>query len=89
VCTIHQPQSKIFALFDSLTILKAGDILYQVCVCVWGGGGAALPACLTPAPAGAACLGMPSALSGARWPLCLKTLRRLAPTLRCCLFAGR
>jgi hypothetical protein len=30
VCTIHQPQSKIFSLFDSLTILKAGDIMYQV-----------------------------------------------------------
>jgi hypothetical protein len=29
VCTIHQPNSKIFALFDSLTILRQGEILYQ------------------------------------------------------------
>jgi ATP-binding cassette, subfamily G (WHITE), member 2 len=29
VCTIHQPQSKIFHLFDNLILLKAGDIAYQ------------------------------------------------------------
>eukprot|EP00611_Tribonema_gayanum_P017883 TRINITY_DN3082_c0_g2_i2.p1 TRINITY_DN3082_c0_g2~~TRINITY_DN3082_c0_g2_i2.p1 ORF type:complete len:379 (+),score=122.33 TRINITY_DN3082_c0_g2_i2:347-1483(+) len=29
ICTIHQPQSKIFALFDNLILLKAGDIAYQ------------------------------------------------------------
>jgi ATP-binding cassette subfamily G (WHITE) protein 2 len=29
VCSIHQPQAKIFNLFDSLTLLKAGDIIYQ------------------------------------------------------------
>ena len=29
VCSIHQPQSKIFNLFDSLILLKAGQIIYQ------------------------------------------------------------
>ena len=29
VCSIHQPQSKIFNLFDSLILLKAGTIIYQ------------------------------------------------------------
>eukprot|EP00611_Tribonema_gayanum_P017889 TRINITY_DN3082_c1_g1_i7.p2 TRINITY_DN3082_c1_g1~~TRINITY_DN3082_c1_g1_i7.p2 ORF type:complete len:138 (+),score=8.89 TRINITY_DN3082_c1_g1_i7:749-1162(+) len=29
VCTIHQPQSKIYSLFDNLILLKAGDIAYQ------------------------------------------------------------
>ncbi len=29
VCSIHQPQSKIFNLFDSLILLKAGNIIYQ------------------------------------------------------------
>ncbi|CAF0962951.1 unnamed protein product [Didymodactylos carnosus] len=29
VCSIHQPQSKIFGLFDSLILLKNGNILYQ------------------------------------------------------------
>jgi ATP-binding cassette subfamily G (WHITE) protein 2 len=29
VCSIHQPQSKIFNLFDSLILLKAGSIIYQ------------------------------------------------------------
>jgi ATP-binding cassette, subfamily G (WHITE), member 2 len=29
ICTIHQPQSKIFALFDDLILLAAGDIAYQ------------------------------------------------------------
>ncbi|CAF1467821.1 unnamed protein product [Adineta steineri] len=29
VCSIHQPQSKIFNLFDSLILLKAGIIVYQ------------------------------------------------------------
>jgi ABC-type multidrug transport system ATPase subunit len=29
VCSIHQPQSKIFNLFDSVTLLKAGYIIYQ------------------------------------------------------------
>lgn len=29
VCSIHQPQSKIFNLFDSLVLLKAGHIIYQ------------------------------------------------------------
>ncbi|CAF0924139.1 unnamed protein product [Adineta steineri] len=29
VCSIHQPQSKIFDLFDSLVLLKAGNIIYQ------------------------------------------------------------
>ncbi|CAF1013506.1 unnamed protein product, partial [Adineta ricciae] len=29
VCSIHQPQSKIFNLFDSLTLLKSGNIIYQ------------------------------------------------------------
>jgi len=29
VCSIHQPQSKIFNLFDSLILLKAGEIIYQ------------------------------------------------------------
>jgi ATP-binding cassette subfamily G (WHITE) protein 2 len=29
VCSIHQPQSKIFNLFDSLILLKAGNTIYQ------------------------------------------------------------
>ncbi|CAF0815149.1 unnamed protein product [Didymodactylos carnosus] len=29
VCSIHQPQSKIFDLFDSVILLKQGNILYQ------------------------------------------------------------
>ncbi|CAF4254602.1 unnamed protein product, partial [Adineta steineri] len=29
VCSIHQPQSKIFNLFDSLILLKEGNIIYQ------------------------------------------------------------
>jgi ATP-binding cassette subfamily G (WHITE) protein 2 len=29
VCSIHQPQSKIFNLFDSLILLKAGNLIYQ------------------------------------------------------------
>ncbi|CAF0780892.1 unnamed protein product [Adineta steineri] len=29
VCSIHQPQAKIFNLFDSLILLKAGSIMYQ------------------------------------------------------------
>lgn len=29
VCSIHQPQQKIFNLFDSLVLLKAGHIIYQ------------------------------------------------------------
>jgi ATP-binding cassette subfamily G (WHITE) protein 2 len=29
VCSIHQPQSKIFNLFDSLILLKLGNIIYQ------------------------------------------------------------
>lgn len=29
VCSIHQPQAKIFNLFDSLIVLKAGSIIYQ------------------------------------------------------------
>jgi ATP-binding cassette subfamily G (WHITE) protein 2 len=29
VCSIHQPQSKIFNLFDSLILLKAGHVIYQ------------------------------------------------------------
>jgi ATP-binding cassette subfamily G (WHITE) protein 2 len=29
VCSIHQPQAKIFNLFDSLILLKAGHIMYQ------------------------------------------------------------
>ena len=29
VCSIHQPQSKIFNLFDSLILLKGGNIMYQ------------------------------------------------------------
>ncbi|CAF2346165.1 unnamed protein product [Rotaria sp. Silwood2] len=29
VCSIHQPQAKIFNLFDSLILLKAGHIIYQ------------------------------------------------------------
>ena len=29
VCSIHQPQSKIFNLFDSLILLKQGSIIYQ------------------------------------------------------------
>ena len=29
VCSIHQPQSKIFSLFDSLILLKGGNVMYQ------------------------------------------------------------
>jgi ATP-binding cassette subfamily G (WHITE) protein 2 len=29
VCSIHQPQQKIFNLFDSIILLKAGHIMYQ------------------------------------------------------------
>ncbi|CAF1270354.1 unnamed protein product [Rotaria sordida] len=29
VCSIHQPQAKIFNLFDSIILLKAGHIMYQ------------------------------------------------------------
>ena len=29
VCSIHQPQSKIFNLFDSLILLKGGNVIYQ------------------------------------------------------------
>jgi ATP-binding cassette subfamily G (WHITE) protein 2 len=29
VCSIHQPQAKIFNLFDSIVLLKAGHIIYQ------------------------------------------------------------
>jgi len=29
VCAIHQPQAKIFNLFDSLILLKTGTIIYQ------------------------------------------------------------
>ena len=29
VCSIHQPQAKIFSLFDSLILLKSGRIMYQ------------------------------------------------------------
>jgi len=29
VCTIHQPQSKIFKLFDNLILMKRGFIMYQ------------------------------------------------------------
>ncbi len=29
VCSIHQPQSKIFNLFDSLILLKSGNTIYQ------------------------------------------------------------
>jgi ATP-binding cassette subfamily G (WHITE) protein 2 len=29
VCTIHQPQSKIFSLFDNLILMKKGNIVYQ------------------------------------------------------------
>ena len=29
VCTIHQPQAKIFHQFDRLLLLKAGVIIYQ------------------------------------------------------------
>ncbi|CAM2701767.1 unnamed protein product [Rotaria socialis] len=29
VCSIHQPQAKIFNLFDSLILLKGGGIIYQ------------------------------------------------------------
>ena len=29
VCSIHQPQSKIFNLFDSLILLKSGGVIYQ------------------------------------------------------------
>ena len=29
VCTIHQPQTKIFALLDNLLLMKKGEIIYQ------------------------------------------------------------
>ena len=29
ICTIHQPQSKIFSLFDNLILMNEGNILYQ------------------------------------------------------------
>jgi len=29
VCTIHQPQQKIFNLFDNLILMKKGEIIYQ------------------------------------------------------------
>eukprot|EP01041_Mallomonas_annulata_P010873 gene10873-22707_t len=29
VCTIHQPQAKIFGLFDNLILMKKGNIVYQ------------------------------------------------------------
>lgn len=29
MCTIHQPQSKIYSLFDDLILLQAGEIMYQ------------------------------------------------------------
>ena len=29
ICSIHQPQGKIFALFDSLLLLKGGEIAYH------------------------------------------------------------
>lgn len=29
VCTIHQPQSKIFAMFDNLILMRDGRIVYQ------------------------------------------------------------
>lgn len=29
VCTIHQPQTKIFQLIDNLLLMKKGDIVYQ------------------------------------------------------------
>lgn len=29
VCTIHQPQKKIFEMFDSLILMKRGQIVYQ------------------------------------------------------------
>jgi len=29
ICTIHQPQAKIFGLFDNLILMKKGSIIYQ------------------------------------------------------------
>lgn len=29
ICTIHQPQAKIFDLFDNLILMKKGNIMYQ------------------------------------------------------------
>jgi len=29
VCTIHQPQAKIFDMFDSIVLMKKGNIIYQ------------------------------------------------------------
>lgn len=29
VCTIHQPQTKIFYLLDNLLLMKKGEIVYQ------------------------------------------------------------
>jgi hypothetical protein len=35
VCTIHQPSSDIFYLFDSLLIVADGELVYEV-GCVFG-----------------------------------------------------
>ena len=29
ICTIHQPQNKIFNLFDNLILMKHGEIIYN------------------------------------------------------------
>src|ERR1700681_4692752 len=53
VCTIHQPQSKIFSLFDQLMILKSGHILYHGQAAhameVWSEAGLPLPENTNPA----------------------------------------